>query len=141
MTIYDEAAYILGCVHAAKKYGCWTRGTRDEYGLLVKADGRISHRIRCIACGRLSSDVPLNQIKAWGIEDITFTDIRPAGQYDACVVVGCEKPGVDEHHFAPRNTFGEEADSWPTAALCRKHHVEWHQRMDGYRWHRQAAAA
>ncbi len=143
MTIYDEAAYILGCVetHTRKQFGRWTKGSREEFGLLVKADGRASHRMRCHACGQLSSDLPLNQAKAWGVETIQFTDIRPANTYDACVVLGCDQPGREEHHFAPRNTFDTDADSWPTAALCRKHHHEWHRRMDGYRWHRPRATA
>jgi hypothetical protein len=25
--------------------------------------------------------------------------------------------------------FGDEADDWPMALLCRPHHEEWHRRM------------
>lgn len=143
MRIYDQlATRILGCVekHTEKRYGSWWRGSREEFGILVKRDGRLSYRMRCLACGQMSSDLPLNQAKAWGVERIEFTDIREPGQYDACVVFGCDRPGVDEHHFAPRNTFLDEADNWPTVALCRQHHHEWHRRMDGYQWNRKAAA-
>jgi hypothetical protein len=142
LAIYDEAAYILGCVetHTRKEFGRWRRGSRDEFGILVDAGGRISHRMRCMACGTMSSNLPINQWRAWGITDVAFTDIREPGTYDPCVVTGCQQPGREEHHFAPRNTFGDEADHWPTGALCRKHHHEWHRRMDGYRWHRRAAA-
>lgn len=89
---YDQAACVLGCVetHTEKRYGRWQRGSREEFGILVKRDGRPSHRMRCLACGRMSSDLPLNQ-------------------------------------------------------ACRRHSAavghEWHRRMDGYAWHRKAAAA
>lgn len=138
--MYDQAAVILGCVetHTVKSLGRWQRGSREEFGILVNSGGRISCRMRCMACGKMSSDLPANQWKAWGIEHVEFTDIREPGTYDPCAVAGCPLPGRDEHHFAPRNTFDEEADMWPTAALCRGHHQEWHRRMDGYRWHRKS---
>jgi len=140
---YDEAAVVLGCFeqHTQKRYGRWQRGTREEFGILLNAGGRISYRMRCLACDHMSSDLPANQWKVWGIQRIEFTDIRPAGTYDPCVVMGCTQPGREEHHFAPRNTFLDDADSWPILPLCPEHHREWHRRMDGYRWHRRAEAA
>ena len=45
-----------------------------------------------------------------------------------CQVVGCDEPGVQWHHWAPRSIWGEQADDWPGALLCRTHHAEWHKR-------------
>lgn len=142
MAVYDEAAHVLGCTqrHTVRLAGRWQRGTGDELVMLVKGNRSIAYRLRCTACGRQSTDVPLTQIKAWALA-VADVEIRDTNTYDACVVAGCDQPGVDEHHFAPRNTFGDQADLWPTAALCRSHHVEWHRHMDGYRWHRARAAA
>jgi hypothetical protein len=46
-------------------------------------------------------------------------------QNEHCAV--CGKPGTEYHHWAPRHKFGDEADSWPGAYLCKKHHDQWHQ--------------
>lgn len=46
-----------------------------------------------------------------------------------CSVKGCGSDDVELNHFAPRGIFGEDADQWPTAFLCRKHHAEWGYRV------------
>lgn len=38
----------------------------------------------------------------------------------------CHSPFAEWHHWAPRHLFGEEADLWPTAFLCHKCHMRWH---------------
>jgi hypothetical protein len=76
-------------------------------------------------------------VKAWGLTKVEWIEVRPPNVYEPCSVRGCPQPGQEWHHFAPRNTFGEEAELWPVMPLCVGHHREWHTRMDGYRWHRQ----
>ncbi len=34
---------------------------------------------------------------------------------------------TDMHHFAPKHLFGDDADNWPTAQLCRACHTLWHR--------------
>lgn len=51
------------------------------------------------------------------------------GGLGRCARRGCEMEAVEDHHFAPRAVFGDEADEWPRALLCREHHAEWHARM------------
>jgi hypothetical protein len=47
-----------------------------------------------------------------------------------CVV--CGQWGTEFHHWAPKELFGRtEAEHWPTAWLCREHHVYWHKVMQG----------
>ncbi len=43
---------------------------------------------------------------------------------ELCAV--CGSPFAERHHFAPRHLFGDEAEQWPTAYLCKKHHDRWH---------------
>lgn len=50
----------------------------------------------------------------------SWTHTRPP-----CVVCGAR--GTEEHHWAPRALFGEEAYVWPTAWLCPACHTRWHQ--------------
>lgn len=38
---------------------------------------------------------------------------------------------LEKHHWAPYKLFGDDADSWPTAMLCRRCHEEWHQKVTG----------
>ncbi len=56
-------------------------------------------------------------------------DYRP--QNPPCAV--CGGSGTELHHWAPRNVFGEDAEHWPMTYLCRTHHAEWHNLMDGYK--------
>ena len=43
----------------------------------------------------------------------------------ACSVCGNLGP-TQHHHFAPTKLFPEDADNWPTAALCHHCHTRWH---------------
>jgi hypothetical protein len=51
------------------------------------------------------------------------------GGLGRCARRGCEQEAVEDHHFAPRAIFREEAEEWPKALLCVEHHAEWHRRM------------
>jgi hypothetical protein len=57
----------------------------------------------------------------------TIENIPVANDYriDKCVV--CGEVGTEYHHFAPKHLFHDEADKWPTAYLCKKHHDQWHR--------------
>lgn len=46
----------------------------------------------------------------------------------ACEVCGVFAP-LEDHHLAPRAVFGDDADRWPTVAVCAGCHAEWHRRM------------
>lgn len=47
---------------------------------------------------------------------------------EPCVVCG-STAGTEYHHFAPRHIFGDDADKWPGAYLCRICHMLWHKTM------------
>lgn len=40
----------------------------------------------------------------------------------------CGAIGTELHHWAPKELF-EDAEEWPTAYLCPKHHQEWHNKV------------
>lgn len=76
------------------------------------------------------------RIAAWRLycPGLTFR-INASYERDPCCVRGCADTDTEYHHFAPYNTFANDADNWPCLPVCRTHHREWHMRMDGYRWH------
>jgi len=43
----------------------------------------------------------------------------------------CGELGTEQHHWAPREKFGREAELWPTSWLCRGCHSHWHAVMEG----------
>lgn len=57
-----------------------------------------------------------------------------------CEVHGCDSEETELHHFFPRHIRGVEVASlWPVAFLCRKHHAEWHELVEGRNaWRRSA---
>lgn len=118
----------------------WVRGDNEDFGILIQGNGRGKYRMQCRNCGHRSSDIPRAIIQAWGLIDKPFdwVDIKPTNTYEPCSYSGCDTPETEYHHFAPRNTFSDDADNWPVLPLCVKHHREWHNRMDGYRRHTKA---
>lgn len=38
----------------------------------------------------------------------------------------CSAHGVEEHHWAPKHLFGDDAERWPKSYLCRSCHAKWH---------------
>lgn len=87
----------------------------------------------CTVCERIihhAEKLWIPHTQAGDIENLPIlNDYRP--QNPPCVV--CGGSGTEEHHWAPRNIFGEDANMWPMSYLCRMHHTEWHDRMDGYK--------
>jgi len=47
--------------------------------------------------------------------------------YDRCAV--CGDRAVEDHHWAPKAIFGEEAERWPHDKLCKVHHDIWHMKV------------
>jgi hypothetical protein len=59
--------------------------------------------------------------------DIDQLPINEDGRIEHCAV--CGEIGVDNHHWLPRylaEKVDEDAEKWPQAWLCKKHHKEWH---------------
>lgn len=129
--------------HTTKADGRWIRGDDEAPGLVVCGNGAQQVKMQCNHCGHRSSPLPYKLVRTWRIrrKDIAWTKQNDPNEYLPCVREGCDVTPTELHHFAPRNTFGGEADLWPVAPLCRTHHIEWHQRMDGYRWQRPGIEA
>ena len=120
----------------------WTRGENEALGILIQGNGVLKYRTRCRECQKESTDLPNDVFNKWLAGDqVVWMRKREPNDYPGCSVLRCPEQGTEWHHFAPRNTFTDDADSWPVLPLCRPHHVEWHTRMDGYRWHAKAAVA
>lgn len=127
--------------HTTKTEGRWVRGHDETPGLVICANGAQQVKMQCNLCGHRSGPLPYRLIHAWGIKrtDVGWEQVNDPAEYPPCVVEGCGAVPTELHHFAPRNTFADHADLWPVSPLCRLHHIEWHRRMDGYRWQRPAA--
>lgn len=118
----------------------WVLGGANEVTEVITTRRQIVVKRLCQNCGTRSGAIPKQAVLEWMAElgnPLPRTgDLSP---YPPCSYRGCSGGGEDMHHFAPRNTF-KDADDWPVLPLCRTHHVEWHTRMDGYRWHKKGAA-
>lgn len=127
--------------HTSKVDGAWLRGDADIFELVITANGVRQFKTKCQRCGQPGGPIPHVVAAQWvqwfGIDQTRINDRR---EYEPCVVSGCTADGNERHHFAPRNTFGDDADLWPVLPLCQPHHRQWHQTMDGYRWHRKRAS-
>ena len=100
--------------------------------MVIAGNGTYQVRARCYECRRWSSSqVAHDYVRGLGLDPAhdldTIVDRR--GYVAICSVRGCGSDDVELNHFAPRAIFREEADDWPTAYLCRKHHQEWGQRV------------
>jgi hypothetical protein len=104
---------------------------REDLGVVIAANGSFQFRARCYECRRwASSSIAHAYVYSLGLRFTDIEVIRDARGYLAiCSVRGCGSDDVELNHFAPRAIFGTQADEWPTAFLCRKHHQEWGQRV------------
>ena len=100
----------------------------DLLGLRIAGNGSYQVVPWCDECEHWSSmAIPHN---GYRISDLpVIADNR--GTLGRCSRRGCEREAVEDHHFAPRAVFGQDADEWPRALLCVEHHIEWHRRMRG----------
>lgn len=84
----------------------------------------------CSECGTASPPISHPLVERTGVVISALqvvADLR--GSLGRCSRRGCEREAIEDHHFAPRAVFQEEADEWPRALLCLEHHAEWHRRM------------
>lgn len=129
--------------HSASSSGVWFIHPDALLGTYRQASGDIKYRLACHACEKESSDLPTalarNMLEQGA--DLQWHRESPLTVYEPCVYRGCVNPRTEYHHFAPSNTFGREADNWPTLPLCRVHHEQWHKTMDGYRWNAKRVAS
>ena len=132
---------ICTYTHTNNATRTWQRGDAPEsVVLLIQANGVQQIKLRCTNCRFLTGALPKEVSTRWGLWAIPPGEVRDNRANQKCSVVTCASTEVELHHFAPYNTFGAEADDWPVMPLCRRHHHEWHARMDGYQWRRKAAA-
>lgn len=120
----------------------WQRGEDDALGTHTMGNGVTHYKLQCRACGQKSGSIPNMLAEQWIAAGVVleWSTRKTPNTYPPCSYTGCNQPGMHHHHIAPRNTFGREADRYPTVPLCQAHHTHWHQVMDGYRWQARGAA-
>lgn len=132
-----------GQTHTQKRDGAWRRGDATEsFRAVLQSNGRVSIKAYCQTCRIASGPLPTAQLAAWGVQWHDVTDVRvnaaaTAANFPPCSYENCDGWPTEYHHFAPYNTFGDDANNWPVMPLCAAHHRQWHQTMDGYRWHKR----
>lgn len=117
---------------------CYTRHeprqrklTAADLGVRVAGNGSLHILAWCDECQRWSSSaIPASYVRSMDVSiDMLPVVADHRGFFAVCSVRGCWSDDVELNHFAPRGIFGGEADDWPTAYLCRKHHQEWGERV------------
>lgn len=101
----------------------------DLLAVRIAGNGAYQVVAVCPECGTASQPIPHWRVPVAPSTLPVVADYR--GQLGRCSRRGCDQEAVEDHHFAPRAVFGDEADDWPRALLCVPHHNEWHQRMEG----------
>lgn len=51
----------------------------------------------------------------------------------------CGSLGGDNHHWAPKEIFGNDAGNWPQSCLCVKCHILWHNLISDFYTNKAAA--
>lgn len=103
----------------------------EGLGLRIAGNGSLAILCWCDECQQWSTGaVAAEAVKALGLSTSQIPVIfNYRGLYAICSVQGCGSDDVELNHFAPRAIFGAEAEAWPKAYLCRKHHREWGERV------------
>ena len=100
-------------------------GDQLTFVRVIIANGSEQIRQRCDTCGDiLGRTFRRDRFTRFQLEAMVVADDRTQTN-PPCV--RCGTFGTEEHHWAPRSIFGEEAYMWPTAWLCPNCHHRWHQ--------------
>jgi hypothetical protein len=129
--------------HAGKRGGVWMQGAADIYQAVVQGNGTLQIRVRCGDCRQNCGFLPHHVWRLWVSRGAVLTlpvEAHEPTVSEPCSYSGCTNFPTEYHHFAPSNTFGNDADNWPCAYLCRQHHHQWHRVMTGYSWHARRTA-
>jgi len=116
--------------HSIKMLGQWRFAPAITVGVLVKTNGSVAYKIRCIGCGdtKVIKQHEANILMKRGY-GIGFVSLPTGIDSNICQVRGCGSTITEKQHWAPQAIFGKEANDWPTSPLCPAHHREWHQRV------------
>lgn len=139
----DERGLCVDRQHAYKIDGNrWSYPTdRTAIRMFIKSNGVVNYEFVCTVngCRWHSAAIP-NELAKSALKKLPILEPRQSDYagIDVCGYRGCESTDVERHHYAPRNTFGFEADNFPCLPLCRDHHRYWHQKMDGYQWRQKS---
>jgi hypothetical protein len=99
-----------------------------ELGKTIMGSGAYHIKAICAVCGRnvkgTGQWVSHKVVPPEVTESLVILD-NFVTQMPVCEV--CGAPGVELHHWAPKELFPETYERWPKSYLCKKHHDEWHQ--------------
>lgn len=143
-TVHSSRGVEILCKqpHSGKLDGKWHYSPGSKLGLLIQGNGVETYYLYCPVCGQKTGHIPktMSAKLLAGGHLPERVHVNTPIDYPPCSYRGCQQPGKDWHHFAPRNTF-IDADNWPVMPLCQDHHRTWHQEMDGYLWTAKTVAS
>jgi len=97
----------------------------------IAANGAEQCFVECLECGHNVTESKTGKPGAFLRKPTNIDSLPIVRDYRTpefvCEV--CGAIGVEEHHWAPRFIFGEEADKWPVSRLCPKCHSLWHAKV------------
>lgn len=98
--------------------------------------GAIAIAAYCLSCGRVATKdayIPKRRFSLAQIDEMAI-EHDYSNSALVCCVEGCTNHDVEWHHFAPKGIFGEDAEKWPKAWVCKAHHDDWHKRTKTGAW-------
>lgn len=103
--------------------------------LKVMQSGAESFVWVCVGCDRLApfggdlwiaADKVYERLTRNQIQSLPLLMDRPTSR-----CAKCNSRGVENHHWAPKAIFGDDAENWPQDYLCKPCHDLWHSKMSG----------
>jgi hypothetical protein len=107
-----------------------------EYEIVktIQANGIDNWRLRCVGCGTVSGG-HIEHVKIHRFVNVNTAPTVRDGVDPRLTCARCgDNRGVELHHWAPCAVF-DDCCNWPMNYLCRRCHLLWHTRMNGYRWY------
>lgn len=99
-----------------------------KVGFAFRKNGSKVFPLYCEDCGQETGKL-INKENAnsvnYILKEIVFTSSN-TGYLNKIKCYVCGDENVEAHHFAPKHLFGDEAEKWPVAYLCKFHHKKWH---------------
>jgi hypothetical protein len=90
---------------------------------------------KCTTCDRVPDTrrpfISKSEVPEWESLPLLVDNTKNS---EPCAVKRCNRKDTEEHHFAPKALFFDEAYDYPTAWLCQYHHDHWHEVTKTGKW-------
>jgi hypothetical protein len=100
-------------------------GEMKHYRMIIHSGATVV-TLRCERCNKTIKGNAFVSKKGLVVENLPLWSDESQNA-PPCEYRGCLNKGVENHHYAPKDIFKDDAENWYQGWLCKYHHDLWHK--------------